>query len=217
MANVVVGYTFDIAEAHGQQRLGALQGLNLALFIDAQHHGFVRRIQIQTHDIPHLLHEEGIAGELPVALPMRLETEGPPDAVDGGLREARLGGQRTATPVRGVVGSSPQRLANQCGHPFVTDRAGAARTQFTVQPREALLEKTPPPIAYGYRVQMKPGSNGLVAHSRSTQQNDPRPPHQPVRKSARGSDGPELVAFLRAQQQGWLGSSHRHGAPPFFH
>src|SRR5712692_5177897 len=195
---------------HGKQWLGAFQGLDLALFIDAQHHGFVRRMQIQSHDIPHFFNEEGIGGELKVTLPMRLETKCAPDAVDRGLREARLGSQRTATPVRGVGGSRPQRLANQRRDSFVADRARATRAQLTVQPRQALLEKTPPPIAHGHGVEMKPGSNGLVAHSRSTQQNDPRPPYQTVREGARDRDGAELLAFLRAQQQGRLGSSHRH-------
>ncbi len=47
MANVVVGHTFHIAQAHGRKRLGTFQGLNLALLIDAQDHRFVRRVQIQ--------------------------------------------------------------------------------------------------------------------------------------------------------------------------
>jgi len=57
---------------------------------------------------------------------------------------------------------------------------------------------------------MKPSSNGLVAHSISTQQNDPRAPYETMREDARGRDGAELLAFLRAQQQGPLGSSHWH-------
>ncbi|MDQ1404869.1 MAG: hypothetical protein QOG55_498, partial [Acidobacteriaceae bacterium] len=210
MANVVVSYPFDVTQPHGQQGLSALQGLDLALFIDAQHHGFVRRMQIQPHDIPHFFNEEGIGGELKVTLPMRLQTKRAPNAMHCVLRQARLRRQRTATPVCGVGGLCPQRLANQRRDSFIADRARATRAQFPVQPLQTLLEKTPPPIAYGHSVEMKPGSNRLVAHSRSTQQNDPRPPYQTVREGARGCDGAQLLAFLRVQQQGRLGSSHRH-------
>lgn len=133
MANVVVGHAIDIAQPHRQQGLGTFPGLNLAFF-NAQRHGFIRRIQIQSHDIAHLFHKEGIGGEMKMRLPVRLETKRASDAVNRGLGEARLRGQRTATPVRGVVGSGPQRLANQHGDSLVADRARAARTQLPVQP-----------------------------------------------------------------------------------
>src|ERR1019366_2400544 len=153
---------------------------------------------------------EGIGGELKVTLPMRLKTKRAPEAVGGGFREGYLGSQRTATPVRSVGRFRPQRLANQRRDSFVADRTRAAGAQFPVQSLQSLLEKTPPPIAYGHRVEMKPGSNSLVAHSRSTQQNDPRPSYQAVRQCTRGRDGAESLAFLRAQQQGRFGSSHWH-------
>jgi hypothetical protein len=37
VAFVVVGAPLDLTRLHGQQRLRAVQGLNLALFIDAKH------------------------------------------------------------------------------------------------------------------------------------------------------------------------------------
>ena len=37
VAFVVVGAPLDLTRPHGQQRLGAVQRLNLALFIDAKH------------------------------------------------------------------------------------------------------------------------------------------------------------------------------------
>ena len=44
--HVIVGDAFDIAQAHRQYRLGAVQGLNLALLVDAQHQRVVGWIQI---------------------------------------------------------------------------------------------------------------------------------------------------------------------------
>src|SRR5579875_177039 len=210
MANVVVSHAFDIAQAHGQQRLGALQGLDLALFIDAQHHGLVRWIQVQPHDIPHFFNEEGIGGKLQVTLPMWLKTKRTPNAMYGVLRQTRLRGQRTATPMRGVGELCPQRLANQRRDSLIADRARATRAQLPVQPLQTLLQKTPPPIAHRHGVEMKLGRDGLVAHSRSTQQNDPRSPDQTMRQGARDRHGAELLTLLWTQQQGRLGSSHQH-------
>ena len=46
MANVVVRDTLDVAEAHGQYRLRALQSLDLALLIHAQNNGVYWWIEI---------------------------------------------------------------------------------------------------------------------------------------------------------------------------
>jgi hypothetical protein len=61
-----MGDAFDIARAHGQHRLGTVQGLDLAFFIDAQHQS-VAGVQLQADNVPNLLHEEGIGGELKTA------------------------------------------------------------------------------------------------------------------------------------------------------
>jgi hypothetical protein len=45
MTQVTVGHAFDVAEAHRQQRLAALQGLDPALLVDAQHDGVVGRVR----------------------------------------------------------------------------------------------------------------------------------------------------------------------------
>ena len=47
MPDVVVGHSFDVAEPHGQHRLGAIQSLNLALLIDREHDGVVGGGQIE--------------------------------------------------------------------------------------------------------------------------------------------------------------------------
>jgi hypothetical protein len=60
MANIFVSHAIDITQAHGQQGLGAFQSLNLTFFIDAQHHCFIRRMQIQAHHIPHLFNKKRI-------------------------------------------------------------------------------------------------------------------------------------------------------------
>ena len=46
----VVGAAFDLSGAQGQQRRGAVQRLNLALLVHAQHQGAVGRVQIEADE-----------------------------------------------------------------------------------------------------------------------------------------------------------------------
>jgi hypothetical protein len=62
--DVVMPDALHVAQAHGQQRLGAIQGLDLRLLVDAEHHRLVGRVQVQTNDVADLLDKEGISGEL---------------------------------------------------------------------------------------------------------------------------------------------------------
>ncbi len=52
------------AQRQQKDRLGAIERLDLALFIDAQDQGLVGRIQIQADDIAHLRNELRVGGEL---------------------------------------------------------------------------------------------------------------------------------------------------------
>ena len=49
---------------HRQTRLGAVKRLDLALLVDAEHHGMRRRTDIEPDDVVQLLGEGGIVGEL---------------------------------------------------------------------------------------------------------------------------------------------------------
>ena len=80
MALIVVGAPLGDARGQRQERLRAIQRLDLALLVDAQHQGLQRRVQVQPHDVAHLLDEQRIAGELEGLLPVRLQAEGAPDA-----------------------------------------------------------------------------------------------------------------------------------------
>ena len=54
MPLVVMRASLDLTGPHRQQRLRAIQRLDLGLFIDAQDHGVVGRMHIQTDDVAHL-------------------------------------------------------------------------------------------------------------------------------------------------------------------
>jgi hypothetical protein len=94
MANVVVRDAFDIAQTEREERLGAVEGLDLALLIDGQDDRVIGRVEVEPDDVANLLDEEGVRGDLEVLLTMGLEAEGLPDALHGGLRELRLRSDR---------------------------------------------------------------------------------------------------------------------------
>ena len=71
MTGVVMGTLFDLGERHRQQGLCPIKGLDLGLFIDREHHGVHRRVEVQPDHIDHLLLEVGISGELERPLTMR--------------------------------------------------------------------------------------------------------------------------------------------------
>ena len=88
VARIVVGAPLDLARAHGQQRLGSIQRLDLALFVDAKNQRALRRRQVKADDVAHLLDERRIGRELEGLGAVRLEVEGFPDPMDRRGREA---------------------------------------------------------------------------------------------------------------------------------
>ena len=54
MPEVVVGPPFGLPDIHRQDRLRALERLDLGFLVKREHHGIVRRVHIQPDDIPHL-------------------------------------------------------------------------------------------------------------------------------------------------------------------
>jgi len=63
---VVVGHGAGAALLKRQPRLRSVQRLDLALFIDTQHQGLVRRVEVEPHNVGNLLAELGIVGRLKV-------------------------------------------------------------------------------------------------------------------------------------------------------
>ena len=80
VALIVVGHGPRAAFLHWQPRLGAVQRLNLALFVRAQNQGMLGRIQVQAHDGLELFCERRIAAEFEGSHLVRLEPMSAPDA-----------------------------------------------------------------------------------------------------------------------------------------
>ena len=88
VADVVMSDALQVAQAHGRQGLRPVQGLDLRLLVDAEHHPLVQRIQIEADDVPELFDKEGIGGELERLLPVWLDREALQPAVNGGFGDA---------------------------------------------------------------------------------------------------------------------------------
>jgi len=61
---VVMGVPFDLPGSHREQRLGAIQRLDLRFLIDAEHQRVVWRVEIEADDVAHLVNEERICRQL---------------------------------------------------------------------------------------------------------------------------------------------------------
>ena len=99
---VVVGLRARPALAQRQPRLRAVQRLDLALLIHAQHQRPLRRRQIQPHDGLQFFGELRIPAQLEGSQPVRFEAVRPPDAPHA--RRADAGGARHQphTPIGGL-------------------------------------------------------------------------------------------------------------------
>ena len=88
VALVVVGHRAGSALLHRQAGLGAVEGLDLRLFVDREDDGMGGRIDIKPDNIAQLVDELRVVGELELLDPVRLETMRAPDALDGTRADA---------------------------------------------------------------------------------------------------------------------------------
>ncbi len=89
VALVIVGHGSGPTLLHRQARLGTVQGLDLRLLVDAEHHGMGGRIDIETDDVADLGGELRIVGQLESADAVRCQAVGPPDPLHREQAQAR--------------------------------------------------------------------------------------------------------------------------------
>src|SRR5665213_756394 len=156
VALVIVGRRSATPLFYGQSRLRQIQRLNLAFFVNAKHHSLLRRIQIQTHDVGHLLQKLRITRQLESPGKMRLQLMRAPNAVDRGLADALIPGHGPATPVR-----HPRRFGLRGrlhdGGDLIDSIQGLSSPARSNIPKsvQPLLRKAPPPKNYGVPVHRK--------------------------------------------------------------
>src|SRR5262245_14186193 len=109
MAFVVVSPALNLPRTHGQQRLGAVQSLNLRLLIHRQHHSIGRRPQIQTHHVGNLLCKLRILADLEALDAVRLQIRRLPDLLHLPARHTRMLGHQAQAPMRRFLRDSLRR------------------------------------------------------------------------------------------------------------
>ena len=165
VTEVVVTAPLYLAGTHGQNRLAPIQRLNLRLFVHTQHQRPLGRIQVQAHDVPHLLHELRVGGQLESLAAMRLQPESLPDALNGHVTESAGFGHRTRRPVRGVAGCRLQR-AHDHGIDFVVfDAARCSAAWLIEQSAYPVTHKPVAPLAHHLIADTPPQSHRRVRHA----------------------------------------------------
>ena len=127
----------------------------LRLFVYTQHHGLVRRIEVQADNVADLLDKARTVGQLERALPMRLHAEQVEPPLDGAFRHARLRRHGPSAPVRAVRGQRLQGRVHDLGHPIVVVRSRATRTLLIVQSFDPVLRVAFAPLHHRVLVQLQ--------------------------------------------------------------
>src|SRR5579864_2491071 len=104
VALVVGSAALGLAGTHRQQRLTAVECLDLGLLINAQDQRPVRRVQIQTHDVSDFFNKQRVFRKLKTLDSMRLESKCTPDATDRRLAQATALGHRPRAPMVAATG-----------------------------------------------------------------------------------------------------------------
>ena len=149
MSIIIVRAPRGLSGLHRQHGLGTVQGLDLAFFIHAKPDGpgWFGWVEIETHDVAHLLHAEWISRELEVFLPVGLEAKGVPDALDGFTGKAHLAGHEPSAPLSGLFGFLFQGLGDDRFDLPIRNPAGGAAAGRVGQPGHAFGHKAPAPLA----------------------------------------------------------------------
>jgi len=209
-----MGDAFDVAEPHGKHGLGAFESLDLALLIDAKHHGLVGRVKIKPDHVAQLLDEEGISREFEAAGAVRLQTEELEQAMDGALGNPSLFGDRAHAPMRGGFGLASERLGDQLGYRLILDRARPAGTHLVVKPFHATGDEAIAPFADRMGTDAKPCCYDGVAGLALARQYDLRSQRQCRRQRARPRYGHKLRAFVAGNRKHRFRASSSHRASP---
>jgi len=158
MPHIAVRAPFRNTRHHRQDRLLAIECLDLAFLIDAENKGSVRWGQIKADDVAYLVDEQRIARQLECLAAVRLQAERRPHSADRGVGKARVRSHRADRPVRRVGRRRTQRSLDHGRNLIVVDGARASRAGFVKQAITAILQKSASPLANGVFMNAEFGS-----------------------------------------------------------
>src|SRR5512146_188447 len=172
MPHVAVRATFGYARHHRQDRLLAIERLNLALLIDAEDQCSVGRRKVKANDIAYLVDKQRIARQLERLATVRLQAERYPHPTDRGVGKARFRRHRADRPVRRIDRCRSQRSLDHGGNLIVVYRSWSTGAGLVKQTIAAILQKSATPLANGVFMLAEFGSHVLARQAFRTSQND---------------------------------------------
>jgi len=149
-SNVQGGEQGSIAQAHGQEGLGAVPGPGPGFFRPRTAPGPYRAGSNRGRPCPAPSPQRRgpFRGEFEVLLAMRLQAEGPPNPVYRGIGHPGFSGQGPAGLMGAGFRVGFQSSAQQSGHLFVDDGPGRSRPGFLIQACQPLVQEAPAPFAH---------------------------------------------------------------------
>ena len=180
-----------------QTRLRAIQRLNLALLVAAQHQRMVRGRHVQAHDVFKLLHELRITRDLETAHAVGLQAIGVPDAQHCGIAHAHVAGQGPRAP----LGCRGRQRLGRAPHDFGGIHLGRtlATRQVVLDGYQTALRIALSPAPDLHTADVDLGRNRLVIQARRRQQHDTRPSGQSHARGVRARQAHQLLFFRRTQ------------------
>ena len=209
VAFVVVSHRPTSAFLQRQTRLSAIQGLYLALFINTQHQGFARRVEIESNDIGELFQKMHIPGEFEVLGPMRLDLMALPDPIHRRLAHARPLGHRPATPMRGTLWTTLQTRLDD-GSDFVRRvlRLSSTALGYLPQAIGPVLTETSAPERDAFEIHLQLLGDFLVLATVRGGQNDSTSLAHLLRSGVSIDPLCEFLAVLRLEDHGLCDAWH---------
>src|SRR5215472_834378 len=133
----------------GKKRLGAVERLNLALLVHAQHQSVIGRVHVQPDNVAHFFDQQGVGRQFEGIGTMWLQAERPPNAADGHAAEPGGFGQTARAPMRFSARRVFQGLND---HPLdlgIAYLAGRPRSRLVVESFPARQHYSRPPSQPG--------------------------------------------------------------------
>lgn len=207
-----MGMRLGQSVVHRQRRLRSIKGLDLALFIDAQHQRFVGRVEVETNHIPHLLDKVRIGRELEAMRQMRLKSKGAPHSMDKIPRHIKIFCQTPHAPVRGFLRPPIECCLQNLLNLRIVVPSWLTAPRSIRQASQSITDKPASPLCHRLLAGAVALCDLLTGISFSAVQHDPRPKVQSGAPSVPTTPALEFRPFLLAQYN--LGSCSSHGLGP---
>src|ERR1017187_8598723 len=209
---VIVGPLFRQTGAERQNRLRTVEGLHLRFFIHAKHNGVLRRVQVQTYDVPPLFHQPRISGQLECLAAVRLQPEASPDANHRALAQPDILCEGTGAAMGGRCRNTLKSSRDGLFYLCVRDPARRARPRIVRQPLHPVQPVTLSPLPHGGPGYTQLPRALLLAQTFGRTKHYLRPNCPPLRRLRSARQPRQLLSVGRIHYQRLLWSSCSHAA-----